>query len=154
MRNFDFSGFCYVQGYCSVALIHVNKHIHRLAPSFLESISRASGRFPGGIRYELSHDLKRNPIFQFISANKGYFAVLWKKEIPTEISYLAQTKLEGNCSPPLPTHQFLLKTFFTCSKNRKNSIFFSMYRPGPYPCNLRVKVLICQKNNFFLQRFI
>ncbi len=109
--------------------------------SHLESISRTSGRFPGGIRYELSHDFKRNPIFQFMSANKGYFAVLWKKQILTEISYLAETTLESNCKRRLPTHQFLLKTFFTCSRNRKISIFLSMYRP--YTRILRVKVVIC-----------
>ncbi len=111
--------------------------------SHLELISRGSGRFSGGSRCELSHDFKRNPICTFIIANKGHFAVVWKKQILTEISSLAQTTLETKYNRPLPTPQFLLKTFFTCSKNRKNSIFFSMYRP--YPCNLRVKVLICQK---------
>ncbi len=111
--------------------------------SHLESISRGSGRFSGGGRCELSHDFKRNPICRFISANKGHFAVLWGKQILTGISSLAQTRLETKYNRPLPTPQFLLKTFFTCSKNRKISIFFSMYMP--YPCNLRVKVLICQK---------
>ncbi len=43
-------GCCYVQGYCSVTLIRVNKPNHRLASSLviLESISRGSGRFSGG----------------------------------------------------------------------------------------------------------
>ncbi len=50
-----------------------------------------------------------------------------KKQILTEICSLAQTTLETKYNRPLPTPQFLLKTFFTCSKNQKNSIFFSMY---------------------------
>ncbi len=91
--------------------------------SHLESISRASGRFPGGIRYELSHDFKRNPIFQFMSANKGYFAVLWEKQIPTETSYLDQTTRKSNCNRPLPTHQFLLKTFSHVRKIEKSRFF-------------------------------
>ncbi len=53
----------------------------RIIISHLESISRGNGRFSGGSRCELSHDLKRNPICTFISANKGHFAVLWKKQI-------------------------------------------------------------------------
>ncbi len=120
--------------------------------SHLELISRGSGRFFGGSRCELSHDFKRNPICTFISASKGHFSALWKKQILTEISSVAQTTLETKYNRPLPTPQFLLKTFFTCSKNRKNSIFFIMYMP--YPCNFRVKVVICKKNNFFLQRLI
>ncbi len=99
--------------------------------SHLESISRGSGRFSGGSRCDLSHDFKGNPICTFISANKGNFSVLWKKQILTEISSLAQTTLETKYNRPLPTPQFLLKTFFTCSKNQKKSIFFSMYMPYP-----------------------
>ncbi len=41
-----------------------------------------------------------------------------KKKILTEISSLAQTTLETKYNRPLPTPQFLLKTFFACSKNR------------------------------------
>ncbi len=72
VRNNDFSGFCCVQrGTSPTVIIRVNKPII----SHPESISRGSGRFSGG-RCELSHDFKRNPICTFISANKGYFAVL------------------------------------------------------------------------------
>ncbi len=35
VRNSDFSGFCYVQEYCSVTLIRVNKHTHRLVSSLV-----------------------------------------------------------------------------------------------------------------------
>ncbi len=110
VRNSDFSGFCYVQGYCSVTLIRVNKPIQRLVGiiiSHLESTSRGSGRFSGGSRCELSHDFKRNPICT-ISVNKGRFAVLWKKQLLTEINSLAQTTLETkyNRSLALPTPNF------------------------------------------------
>ncbi len=47
--------------------------------SHLELIS-GSGRFSGGGSCELSHDFKRNPLCTFISANKGHFAVLWRKK--------------------------------------------------------------------------
>ncbi len=99
VKNSDFSGFYYVQEYCSVALIPVDKSMCRLT-------SRGSGRCSGGSRCELSHDLKRNPIFTFISANKGHFAVLWKAQLLTEISSLAQTNLETKYNHPLPTPQF------------------------------------------------
>ncbi len=75
-----------------------------------------------------------------------------EKQIRTEISTLAQTTLGTKYNRPLPTPQLLLKSFFTCSKNRKNQKKSAC--TGPNPCNLRVKVVICQKNNFFLQRFI
>ncbi len=94
--------------------------------SRVESISRGSGRFARGRRYELSHDFKRNPIFIF-SANKRNFSVLWKKWMPKKIIYLAQTTLESKSHRRLPTHQLLLKTFFICLKTRKISVFFNVH---------------------------
>ncbi len=108
--------------------------------SHLQSIFRGSGRFSGGSRCELSRDFKRNPICTVISVNKGHFAVLWKKQLLTEISSLAQTTLETKNNRPLPTSQFLLKTF---SHVRKIEKF--QKKSACTPCNLRAKVVICQK---------
>ncbi len=131
-EKYGFSGFCYVR----VLFCNTYSRKEPIAPvgiiiSRLESISRGSCRFSGGSRCELSHNFKRNPICTFISPNKGHFAVLWKKQLLTEISSLAQTTLETKYNRSLPTPQFLLKTFFTCSKNRKNSKKISMVHALP-----------------------
>ncbi len=46
--------------------------------------------------------------------------------MPKEIVYLAQTTLESKSHRPLPSHQFVLKTFFICSKTRKISVFLDV----------------------------